>query len=95
MTHANRAKGRPGTPPSNPTPEQIRETRLASGLTQTAAAKLVYCTLAAWQKWEDSTGGDSARVMPAAAWALFLIRARHRCTLPKDLAEFVEGVLAG
>ncbi len=94
MTHANRAKGRTGIPPSNPTPEQIREIRLASGLTQTAAAKLVYCTLAAWQKWEDSTGGDSARTMPAAAWALFLIRARGLCELPTALAGFVEGVLA-
>ena len=88
--HPNRKAGRTGIPPSSPSPEQIREIRLSASLTQTEAGRLVYAALRTWQEWE----GDG-RVMPAAAWALFLIRARHRCALPKDLAEFVEGVLAG
>lgn len=92
--HPNR-KGRSGIPPSSPTPEQIREIRLAAGLTQTEAAALAYVALRTWQKWEDSTGGESARTMPAAAWALFLIRIRARCALPAPLAEFVEGILDG
>ncbi len=95
MANHPNIKGRTGIPPSSPPPEQIREIRTSAGLTQTEAAKLIYGSLRAWQNWEDSSGGESARTMPAAAWALFLIRARHRCALSKDLAEFVEGVLAG
>lgn len=40
------------TTPISPTPEAIRAVRAASGLTQTAAARLVYCTLRRWQAWE-------------------------------------------
>ena len=43
-----------------------RETRLASGLTQTQAAMLIGATMRAWQEWE---GGR--RNMPAAKFALF------------------------
>ncbi len=95
FNHVNRSKGRTGIPPSNPTPEQIREIRALAGLTQTEAAGMVYVALRSWQKWEDSTGGDSARTMPAAAWALFLIRVRTRarCALPAPLAEFVGRIL--
>ncbi len=38
---------------------------------------------------------SNAEVMPAAAWALFLIRVRARCALPAPLAEFVDGILDG
>ena len=53
----------------SPTPEQIRSARHKAGLTQTKAAKLVYCTLNAWQKWE---AGD--RSMHPAIWELFNLK---------------------
>lgn len=37
---------------TTPSPDAIRAVRAASGLTQTAAARLVYCTLRRWQSWE-------------------------------------------
>lgn len=52
-----------------PDPDWVLGERLNSGLTQTQAAELVYSSLRTWQHWEY---GD--RAMPAAVWALFLIR---------------------
>lgn len=86
--HPNRKAGRTGIPPASPSPEQIRDMRKLAGLTQKAAADVVYSALRSWQQWE---AGD--RGMPAAAWALFLIRTRARCALPAPLAKFVEGIL--
>ena len=57
--HPNRSRGK--TTASNPTPNQVKAAREAAALTQTEAAKLVYSTCRAWQKWE---GGD-ARMHPA------------------------------
>jgi DNA-binding transcriptional regulator YiaG len=37
---------------ANPTPETIRAARMAAGLSQTAAARLVSATLRSWQQWE-------------------------------------------
>lgn len=49
--HPNRSR-RETSPAANPTPEQIRAAREAAGLTQTAAAAIIYSTLRAWQDWE-------------------------------------------
>lgn len=49
-SHPNRS-GR--SPAANPEPAAIRAARDAAGLTQTAAAHLIYSTLRAWQQWES------------------------------------------
>ena len=51
----------PKGPQSNPTPAEVRAARELTGLTQTAAASLVYSTCRAWQKWESG----EARMHPA------------------------------
>lgn len=53
----------------SPTPEQIKQARTEAGLTQTHAAKIIYCSLGAWQKWELGS-----REMHPAFWELFLIK---------------------
>lgn len=68
VTHPNRSKKNP-KPGRNPSPEEIASARSKSGLTQAAAAKLVYKSEIAWKKWE---GGD--RRMPPDTWELFLIK---------------------
>jgi len=55
--------------PVIPTPKQIRQARLNAGLTQTAAAALIYKKLRTWQQWE---AGD--REMDPAFWELFKIK---------------------
>lgn len=60
----------------NPSPEEIRAARVAAGLTQTQAATLVHVTPRNWQQWEDSTGGQNARKMPAGLWELFNIKSK-------------------
>ncbi|MDP3844301.1 MAG: XRE family transcriptional regulator [Oxalobacteraceae bacterium] len=50
----------------SPTSEQIRATRKKSGLSQTAAAKLIYSTLRTWQDWE----AGKAHMHPGL-WELF------------------------
>lgn len=52
---------------TNPTPQQIKDARQASGLTQSAAASSVHVGIRAWQRWE---AGD--RKMPMNAWVLFI-----------------------
>ena len=69
MSHPNRG---PKGPFSNPAPEAIRAVREAAGLTQTAAAAMVYSTCRAWQKWE---AGD-ARMHPAI-FELFNLKAKE------------------
>lgn len=54
-----------------PDPATIRATRVAAGLTQTAAGALVHTTCRVWQQWE---AGD--RRMHPAFWELFLIKLR-------------------
>jgi putative transcriptional regulator len=50
-THPQRGRGaRPGRAP---TPEQVLDARTRAGMTQTEAAHLIYCTLSAWQRWEQ------------------------------------------
>jgi DNA-binding transcriptional regulator YiaG len=67
--HPNRNKESPG---ANPEPEAVRAAREAAGLTQTAAAHLVYCTLRAWQQWESGE-----RRMHPATFELFQIKTRR------------------
>jgi putative transcriptional regulator len=52
-----------------PEPEFIRAERRSNGLTQTAAAQLVHCSMRAWQEWEAGT-----RRMPPGLWELFLMK---------------------
>ena len=64
-SHPNRSRRTP-SPARNPTPAEIRAAREAAGLTQTAAAALIYCSLRGWQQWE---AGE--RSMHPAMWELF------------------------
>lgn len=63
--HPNRSRSNPAR---NPSPEQIRATREAVGLTQTAAARLVNATLRAWQGWEAPVEDIGHRRMSYAVW---------------------------
>lgn len=65
--HPNRGRS---SPARNPRPVEIRAAREAAGLTQTAAAALIYCQLRAWQQWE---AGD--RQMHPAFWELWRAKA--------------------
>jgi DNA-binding transcriptional regulator YiaG len=67
--HPNRSR-RQSSPAANPTPAEIRQARLAAGLTQTEAASLIYCTLRAWQDWE----AGKKRMHPAF-WELWHVKA--------------------
>jgi len=64
--HPNRSRGNPA---ANPTPEQIRDAREAAGLSQPAAAALVYSTRRTWQDWEAGI----ARMHPGL-WELFCLK---------------------
>lgn len=50
-----------------PTPEQIKQRRESLAMSQPEAAKLIYRSASAWQKWEYGE-----RTMPLALWELFL-----------------------
>ncbi|MEQ1802562.1 MAG: XRE family transcriptional regulator [Gammaproteobacteria bacterium] len=56
----------------NPKPAAIRKARLAAGLTQTEAAKVVRGSLRGWQQWE---AGD--RAMPPGVFELFMLKTRQ------------------
>lgn len=71
--HPNR--GRSPAPGSNPKPAEIKAAREAAGLTQSAAAELVYSTMRTWQDWEAE--GDSNRRMHPAIWELWLNKTAH------------------
>jgi len=73
--HPNRSK-RPDASGANPSPEEIRATRDALGLTQRAAAALIYGTVRAWEDWEAGT-----RRMHPTSWELF----RMRAAVPEDV----------
>jgi len=53
----------------NPTPLDIRKARLNAGLSQSAAAALIYSTLRTWQDWE----AGNARMHPGL-FELFCIK---------------------
>lgn len=86
--HPNRSRSNPAR---NPSPEQIRATREAAGLTQTAAARLVNSTLRAWQGWEAPSGDIGHRRMSYAVW--FALHAK--LTLPPDQIEEIEKAMKG
>jgi DNA (cytosine-5)-methyltransferase 1 len=71
-THPNRSRRTPSAA-RNPSPTEIRSARERAGLTQTEAARLIYCTMRGWQQWE---AGE--RRMHPAFWALFGHRAGLR-----------------
>lgn len=54
-----------------PSSARIRAARVAAGLTQTEAGKLVHGTLRTWQNWEAGS-----RVMGAGIWELFCIKVK-------------------
>lgn len=60
---------------TQPEPAEIKTERLAAGLTQTQAAKLVHASLKTWQNWESETG--ESRKIPLASWELFLIKSKQ------------------
>jgi DNA-binding XRE family transcriptional regulator len=62
---------------NNPSPAEIKSTRLAAGLTQTEAANLVYVSLKGWQRWETEEALTTHRTMPAATWELFLMKTKE------------------
>jgi hypothetical protein len=66
--HPNRSKKRPRKG-HNPSPEEIINARIKAGLTQPAAAELVYKSTIAWKKCES---GENR--MPPDTWELFLIK---------------------
>lgn len=65
--HPNRSRA--GSPAQNPAPAEIRAAREAAGLSQTAAAALIHCTLRGWQEWEAGN-----RRMHPGLWELFRIK---------------------
>jgi DNA (cytosine-5)-methyltransferase 1 len=67
VNHPNRSKH--STAPKAPKPSEIRASRDAVGLTQSDAARLVYVTLSAWQRWE---AGE--RTIHPAMWELWQIK---------------------
>lgn len=58
----------------NPKPAEIRKARLAAGLSQTAAAELIHCSLNAWSQWEAEEDTQAHRRMHPAFWELFQIK---------------------
>lgn len=66
--HPNRSKASPSLA-ANPSPETIRAERERLGLSQTAAAAVIYSSMRAWQEWEAGT-----RRMHPAMWELWQIK---------------------
>lgn len=58
-----------------PAPEEIRAAREAAGLSQTAAAALIWKPLKTWQNWEAPVDSPSHRKMDPAFFELFQIKA--------------------
>jgi DNA-binding transcriptional regulator YiaG len=62
---------------TQPTPADVRATRLKLELTQQAAAERVHRTDSArWREWERD--GATGRVIDLAVWELFLIKSGLR-----------------
>lgn len=66
--HPNRSRANPSAA-RNPTPQEIAEARERAGLTQKAAAELVYTPVRTWEGWEM---GKSP--MHPAAFELFIAK---------------------
>jgi DNA-binding XRE family transcriptional regulator len=58
----------------NPSPQEVRAAREAAGLTQEAAAALLWSSKRNWQQWEyDGPDPAEARRMHPALFTLFLL----------------------
>lgn len=58
------------------TPDEIRSTRKAAGLTQAASARLVHVAIRTWKQYE---AGD--RTPHVAMWELYLLKSGQHPTL--------------
>lgn len=58
---------------NSPEPSLIRETREGAGLSQTAAAELIYSTKRTWQDWEAGKNP-----MHQGLWELFCLKINSR-----------------
>jgi putative transcriptional regulator len=67
--HPNRSKKNPDRPGRTPRPAEILAAREAANLTQEAAAKLIYKSKRAWEKWEYGE-----RSMDPAFWEFWKIK---------------------
>ena len=81
--HPNRGQRDQRGPNSNPTKEQVRAAREAAGLTQTAAARLIYSTMRAWQEWEAGN-----RRMHPGLWELYQIKLANRVGIEPTTSGF-------
>lgn len=67
----------------NPKPEEIKRTRIAAGLSQTAAGELVHVNCQTWQQWEyapfllNGEKNTFHRRMHPAMWELFTIKVKE------------------
>lgn len=61
-----------------PTPAQIRAARKYAGLSQEAAAALIYKTRSAWAQWEAPESNSNHRAMDPAFWELFLLKTKQK-----------------
>ena len=62
----------------HPTPAEIRAAREAAGLSQDAAAALLYKARGTWAQWEAREGSPNHRAMDPAFWELFQLKARPK-----------------
>jgi len=58
----------------SPTPEEIKEARIAAGLTQAQAAKKIFSD--SYRSWQNYESGE--RSMHPAIWWCFIQRTKHR-----------------
>ena len=63
---------------NNPTTTEIRAAREAAGLSQDAAAALLYKARGPWAQWEAREGSPNHRAMDPAFWELFQLKARPK-----------------
>lgn len=63
---------------NNPTPAEIRAARESAGLSQDAAAALLYKARGTWAQWEAREGSPNHRAMDPAFWELFQLKARPK-----------------
>jgi len=62
----------------SPTPEEIKEARIAAGLTQAQAANKIFSD--SYRSWQNYESGE--RSMHPAIWWCFLKRTKHRIKTP-------------
>ena len=61
-----------------PTPTQIRAARESAGLSQEAAAALLYKARGTWAQWEAREGSANHRAMDPAFWELFPLKTQPK-----------------